>query len=220
MEARIAAARAASGYRTTSVIGEVEAALGTIPAACRSGGSSPALTVAETTVARGGSVTATWADLPTPNTYAFIGLYAVGALDAAFLEAQSLDATHTTSSASGSMSFPIPGAPLAPGSYELRVFHDESMAQRDATSNTFTVTAGEVTGLTISANTTITFLGEPTSVGLTAGTGVPVVGDPTGVSLSATATVPFLSDPSSLTLTAQGTPSFLGEPTSVSLTIP
>ena len=95
-----------------------------------SGGST--LSVSPTSVAAGGMVTATWANIPSPTTTDWIGLYPPGASDGAYLAWR-----YTTGTASGNGPFTIPGT-IPAGTYELRLFPNNSFT-RLATSNTFTV---------------------------------------------------------------------------------
>jgi subtilisin family serine protease len=92
------------------------------------------LSMTPTTVAAGGSVTATWSGICAPTGGDWIGLYAPGAPDA-----PSLAWRYTTGTASGSVPFTIP-ATLAPGTYELRLFSNGGYT-RLAVGNSFTVTA-------------------------------------------------------------------------------
>ncbi|HSC96833.1 MAG TPA: S8 family serine peptidase [Burkholderiales bacterium] len=94
-----------------------------------------ALSASPTSVAAGGSVTATWSAVCTPTGADWIGLYLPGAPDSAYLSYR-----YTTGTASGSVPFTIPTS-VAPGTYELRLFTNNSLT-RLAVSNSFQVVAG------------------------------------------------------------------------------
>ena len=86
MNDRIKEARALAGRPVVDVTATIEALLGPIPAACRTGGGGGlTLTVSPTSVAAGGTVTATWANMPSPTATDWLGLYTPGASNAAFL---------------------------------------------------------------------------------------------------------------------------------------
>jgi hypothetical protein len=99
-------------------------------AACTSG----SLSASPTSIAAGGSVTATWSGICAPAGADWIGLFAPGAPNTSYLAYR-----YTTGTASGSVPFTIP-ATLAPGNYELRVFSNGGYT-RLGTSNTFVVTS-------------------------------------------------------------------------------
>ena len=82
----------------------------------------PSLGVSPTSVAAGGSVTATWAGIASPTTTDWIGLYAPGAADTAYLAWIYVSCSKTPGAAAmaGSCAFPIPGSVPA-GTYELRL---------------------------------------------------------------------------------------------------
>jgi 5-hydroxyisourate hydrolase-like protein (transthyretin family) len=119
----------------------------TVAGGCTGGGS---LSASPTSVAAGGSLTATWGSICAPTTTDWIGLYLPGAPDSSYLANR-----YTTGTASGSVPFTIP-ATLAPGTYELRLFANNGY-KRLAVSNTFTVAAGCTGGANLNAS--------PTSVG-------------------------------------------------------
>ncbi|HEV8307572.1 MAG TPA: S8 family serine peptidase [Methylomirabilota bacterium] len=104
------------------------------------------LTVSPTTIAQGGTVTATWSGIATPSATDWLGLYQPGAADTATLASQ-----NTTGAASGSLPFPLSGT-LTPGTYELRLFSSGSFT-RLATSNPFTVQAAGPVTLSVSPTT-------------------------------------------------------------------
>jgi hypothetical protein len=83
------------------------------------------------TVNSGGSVTASWSGIINPTSGDWIGLYAVGAPDNSPSTWRG-----TTGTASGSV--PLSIGSVSPGTYELRLFANNSLA-RLATSNQITV---------------------------------------------------------------------------------
>jgi hypothetical protein len=114
---------------------------------------APTLAVSPTSVAPGGSVTATWSGIPSPTTTDWIGLYLPGAPDTSYLAWIYVSCSQTpgAAAAAGSCPFTIPGS-LTPGTYELRLFSNNAYT-RLATSNTFTVTGGGGTTLSVSPST-------------------------------------------------------------------
>jgi len=74
------------------------------------------LAVNPTSVAAGGTVTATWAGIPSPTSTDWIALYTSGASDTAYLAWR-----YTTGTVSGNVPFTIPST-VTPGTYELRLF--------------------------------------------------------------------------------------------------
>jgi RHS repeat-associated protein len=105
------------------------------------------LSASPTSVAPGASLTATWNAITTPTATDWIGLYASGASNTAYLTYQ-----YTNGSASGSISsYSIP-AGAAAGTYELRLFAHNGYTLL-ATSNSFTV-AGSPLPPTLSASPT------------------------------------------------------------------
>jgi subtilisin family serine protease len=102
--------------------------------------SAPVLTVAPSSVVAGGTVTATWNGIAVPTSTDWIGLYAVGAGDGAYLAWLYVSCTHTpgAAQAGGSCPLQIPGS-VPPGAYELRLFAANGYT-RLATSGTFNVT--------------------------------------------------------------------------------
>src|SRR5207245_2392218 len=89
-----------------------------------SGGAT--LSVSPTSLAAGGTVTATWSGIPAPTPGYWIGLY--GPVLRAFPTRRSSDLSCSQSraaaSAAGSCPFTIPSG-LAPGSYELRLYPND-----------------------------------------------------------------------------------------------
>ena len=113
------------------------------------GSSSTTMTVSPTTIAAGGTVTATWSGISTPRPTDWIGLYAQGTADTAFLAWIYVSCSQTpgTARAAGSCAFPIPST-LAAGSYELRLLANDDFT-RLATSGALAVSAS----LTVSPTT-------------------------------------------------------------------
>ena len=107
------------------------------------GGGGTTLSVSPTTIAAGGTVTATWSGIATPTTTDWIGLYAPGAANTAFIDwiYVSCSKTPGAAQASGSCPFVVP-ATVAPGTYQLRLLANDGFTTVLATSNTFSVTAG------------------------------------------------------------------------------
>ena len=99
----------------------------------------PGLSASPPTVMHGASVTATWSAIPSPTTTDWIGLYAPGAANTAYIAWVYVSCTQTpgAAAAAGSCPFTIPGT-LTPGTYELRLFTNNGYA-RLATSNPLTV---------------------------------------------------------------------------------
>ena len=116
------------------------------------------LSASPSSIAAGGTVTATWSGIAAPTSTDWIGLYPTGASDQ---YTSRISWRYTTGTASGSVPYTIP-ATLAPGTYELRLFTNFTY-NRIGTSNTFTVTASppvtaslSVTPSSIAAGGTVT----------------------------------------------------------------
>jgi hypothetical protein len=90
------------------------------------------LSASPSTVNPGGSTTATWSGIISPTATDWIGLYAPGAPDSSPISWR-----YTTGASSGSVPFSIPSS-VSPGTYELRMFANSSLA-RLATSGPITV---------------------------------------------------------------------------------
>ena len=107
-----------------------------------------ALTVSPATVAKGGTVTATWSGLATPSATDWIALYAPGAPNDEYLQWMYVSCSKTAGSprASGSCPFTVPSS-LPVGGYELRLLSNGSFTHL-LTSNVFSVS----TGITLSAS--------------------------------------------------------------------
>jgi pectate lyase-like protein len=78
---------------------------------------------APVSVAAGGTLAVRWSDLTSPTTRDWIGLFAVGAANTAYL-----DWVYTNGQFSGQVSCPI-AAPRAPGTYELRLLRNDGSTQ-------------------------------------------------------------------------------------------
>jgi hypothetical protein len=113
------------GYTTLAVTSITVTAGCTGPASL---GASP------TSVPAGSSVTGTWSNLCTPTTRDWIGIFAPGAANNAYVAWR-----YTTGAGSGSVPLTVP-ATLAPGTYELRLYANNGYT-RLGTSNAFVVTS-------------------------------------------------------------------------------
>ena len=98
-----------------------------------------AFTVSPASIGGGGTVTATWSGLASPDATDRIGLYAPGAANSDFLAWMYVSCSQTAGSlrASGSCPFPVPSS-LPVGSYELRLVRDQTFTLL-MTSNVFSV---------------------------------------------------------------------------------
>jgi hypothetical protein len=101
------------------------------------------LTASPTTIPAGGMLTTTWTGIPFPTAADWIGLFAPGAPETAFIDWIYVSCSKMPRSpeASGSCSFMVPTS-LEPGNHELRLLANDGFT-RLATSNTFTVTPGQ-----------------------------------------------------------------------------
>jgi subtilisin len=110
--------------------------------------SAPVLTVAPSSVVAGGTVTATWSGIAAPTSTDWIGLYAAGTGDGAYLAWLYVSCAKTpgAAQAGGSCPLQIPGS-VPPGAYELRLFAADGLT-RLATSGAFTVTSSATLGVT------------------------------------------------------------------------
>jgi hypothetical protein len=102
------------------------------------------LIVSQTSIPPGGTLTVTWTGIATPTPRDWIGLFALGTLNTAFIDWIYVSCSQTAGSpqAFGSCPFIVP-ASLAPGRYELRLLANDGFTDRLATSSTFTVVAGQ-----------------------------------------------------------------------------
>ena len=123
----------------------------------------PSLTASPAATAPGGTLTTAWRNIAAPTELDWVGLYAVGAADA-----DHVTRWYTTGRASDRLLKALPGS-LADGSYELRLFANDTMT-RLASGNAFSVAAGpSVTASPVAstpgATATITWMGiaSPTS---------------------------------------------------------
>src|SRR2546422_609344 len=100
----------------------------------------PSLSVSPSTVAAGGAVPVQWAGIASPTPRDWIGLFAPGAADTAYLAWTYVSCSQTPSAAAGagSCAFSIPSS-LAPGTYELRLYAND-LFTRLRISNGFDVT--------------------------------------------------------------------------------
>jgi len=94
-----------------------------------------------TSVVPGDTVTVSWSGIPSPTATDWIGLYLEGTDDLQFIDWNYVSCSKTpgSPSASGSCPFVIPN--VAPGTYRLRLFANDSFT-RLAESNAITVTGG------------------------------------------------------------------------------
>jgi CSLREA domain-containing protein len=95
---------------------------------------APSLSASPDVIPPGGTTTATWGGIDNPTSTDWIGFFAAGAADTAYLTFQ-----YTGGGASGSISVGSP-ASIPPGSYELRLFANNTFT-RLATSNPVMVAA-------------------------------------------------------------------------------
>jgi Calx-beta domain len=97
------------------------------------------LSASPTTIAPGGTVTATWSGIAAPSARDWIGLYTPGAANTTFIEWIYVSCSKIPSSAraSGSCPFAVPST-VAPGNYQLRLFANDGFSIL-ATSNALTV---------------------------------------------------------------------------------
>jgi hypothetical protein len=104
------------------------------------------LIVSETSIPPGGTLTATWTGITTPTPTDWIGLFAPGTPNTAYIDWIYVSCSQSAGSpqAFGSCPFIVP-ASLAPGRYELRLLANDGFTDLLATSTTLTVAAAEVT---------------------------------------------------------------------------
>jgi hypothetical protein len=156
---------------------------------------SPTLSASPLTATAGtGNLTATFANIPTPMSLDWIGLYQVGANDDAYVDwVWASDCTRTASTAAagranGSCSnLPVPATG---GSYEFRMFQN----------NSFTGWPTKLTSQTIVVSSAVTTYN--LSVTATSSLGGSVTSAPAGINCGGTCTAPFNNN-SSVTLTAK-----------------
>ena len=100
------------------------------------------LSASPTTVAPGGTITATWSGIANPSTTDWIGLYTPGAANTAYIDWIYVSCSQTAGAAQASGSCPvIVPSTVAPGTYQLRLLANDGFTLL-ATSNNFTVGAG------------------------------------------------------------------------------
>ena len=104
-----------------------------------------ALSQTPASVAAGGNMTATWSGIASPSATDWIAIYRVGEPDSAYNDWVYVNCTQapTSPAASGTCTTGLQaatrtGSPLTAGSYQLRLFANNSFT-RLATSNNFTV---------------------------------------------------------------------------------
>ena len=110
---------------------------------------SPSLVTSPASIGSGGTLNASWSGIATPSSTDWVGLFVPGAPATYNLAWIFVSCTQTpgASFASGSCPFTIPN--VAPGTYELRLFSNNSHTTL-AISNTFAVTTSQPTSLTAS----------------------------------------------------------------------
>ncbi len=124
------------------------------------GSSAVSLTATPTSVAPGGTVTATFSNVSSPTSNDWIAVYAQGAADSAYktwFYDSSCTFTPGTAKASGSCTYTVP-TNLPAGLYEFRLFSNNSWT-RLAVSNAFTVTGGS-SAVSLTATPTIVGTGD------------------------------------------------------------
>jgi IPT/TIG domain len=95
---------------------------------------APTISASPSTIAAGGTLTATWSGIPSPTSLDWIALSVQGSGSTSYVIWQ-----RTTGSASGSVPFSVPSSTVA-GTYELRLFSNDTFTLL-ATSGPITVTA-------------------------------------------------------------------------------
>ena len=105
-------------------------------------GGGMTLSASPTTVAPGGTVTATWSGITAPTTTDWIGLYTPGAPNGSYIDwiYVSCSKTPVSARASGSCPFVVPTT-VAPGTYQLRLLANNGFTVL-TTGNNFTVAVG------------------------------------------------------------------------------
>jgi len=116
------------------------------PAGYGQSATRPTLTVSATTIAPGGTVTATWSGVSSPTVTDWVGVYSAGADDRTFT-AWAYTSSCTTiagapAKASGACPLPLP---TTLGTYELRLFAHDGYTKL-ATSPSITVTLASLRG--------------------------------------------------------------------------
>jgi Calx-beta domain/Matrixin len=161
------------------------------------------LTASPTTIAAGGTVTATWSGIATPTSGDWLGLYVPGTTNTAYLTWR-----YGTGAASDSVSFQLP-AILGAGTYELRLLANKGYTAL-ATSNVLTVPGGAAATLTVSP--TMVAAGSAVTATWTGSSsdgdwiGLYIPGTPTTAYLASRYTTGLASDSASFTLPASLAP--------------
>lgn len=83
------------------------------------------LTVSPTSIPPGGTITVSWSGIRTPTPTDWLGLYAPGSADTAFIDWIYVSCSKTPGSAMASGSCPFVVPVLAPGIYEMRLFAND-----------------------------------------------------------------------------------------------
>jgi CARDB len=98
------------------------------------------LTASPTSIPAGGTLTASWSGITSPTSTDWIGMYAPGAADTAYIDWIYVSCSKTPGGAmaSGSCPFVVPSSTTS-GTYQLRLFANGAFT-RLTTSNSFTVT--------------------------------------------------------------------------------
>jgi len=120
---------AANGYTRLAASGSITVGAPT----------GPSLSASPSTVAPGGTVTATWSGIPSPTYLDWVGLYTPDSPDTVYIAWIYVSCTQTpiAPAAAGSCAFQIPGG-LTPGTYELRLLANNGYS-RLATSGALSV---------------------------------------------------------------------------------
>ena len=94
------------------------------------------LSATPATVARGGTLTATWSGIPNTSARDWIGLYTPGAAATAYLQWMYVSCAKTASvgRSAGVCPFIVPGT-VAPGTYQLRLFANDGYTLRATSPN-------------------------------------------------------------------------------------
>ncbi len=116
---------------------------------------APTLSASPSSIAPGGTVTVTFANVPTPTVRDWIGMYILGNTGNSFLDWKYEGVSPCTqtvpgsSRSSGSCTFT---APVTPGNYNFRLWDNDNILVQHAVSNTVTVTAPSTYTLTVNVN--------------------------------------------------------------------
>jgi hypothetical protein len=119
---------------------------------------TPTLSASPSSIAPGGTVTVTFANVPSPTVRDWIGMYILGNTGNSFLDwkyegvSPCSQTVPGSSRASGSCTFT---APVTPGSYNFRLWDNDNILVQHAVSNTITVNAPSTYTLTVNAVTSL-----------------------------------------------------------------